>query len=1235
MRTVRHPLYRLVLVSTVLAVVCGFAHLAQLHAASPVILPPNMATNDHAFGAGVLSASLRIQEVYGAVNFPTGALVMTELRYRPDYAYGFAFTTSVANLEIRLSTCTNAPDHLSTKFSQNVGGDETVVFSGPLNLASRFTGPANGPKDFDIVIPLTTPFVYAPAWGHLLVDIRNYSGSKASPLAGQGLSTDSASRLFSGSVGATTGSADTGVDALEIIYTPTNAPPPPPPPPPQLLRGPYLNNRGPTNIVVRWRTDVTTDSRVFYGPDPSNLSFFADNTLAAADHIVALTGLQPETRYYYSVGTLAAPVYSNASFTFVTAPPSGASRPTRIWFVSDEGYGDYPWQAEVRDAYSSYVAATGKPTDVWLTGGDNTQYYAADEWYDLFFSGYPTVLRNTPIFTTLGNHDVDQYYTLPFSVVADDPYFHNYSEPTNGEVGGVASGNQSYYSFDYADIHFISLNGLSHDLRQPNSEMFQWLARDLAATTQRWKIAFWHTPPYTKGSHDSDSLTDTDGTMVDMRENFVPILETYGVDLVLNGHSHVYERTYLLNGHYGFSSTFDPTNKVDGGNGREDGTGAYLKPANRGAVYVTAGVGSYPFSGPLNHPAHVVKFQGYAGSCLMDVNSNRLDYRFIAADGTVMDYFTLLKGASQSAPPAIPANFQATSYGSSAVLTWHNNATNEMSYGLECSVNGAPFGEIALVGANLTTFTNAGLDLLANTYQYRIRAWNNAGYSDYSPTAGVTPPPPPPILLVRGPYLQAATTTNIVVRWRTDSPADSRVQFGLASDALSWKVSDPALTTEHIVTLTNLSPGTQYFYAIGSSTTNLASGTNCCFATSPTNAKPTRIWAIGDSGTASQPGYEGMAAQVRDAYLTYTGARPTDVWLMLGDNAYLSGTDAQFQTELFDVYPALLQRCSLWPTIGNHDVTVGGGDYAELNVFSTPLQGEAGGVPSGSKHYYSFNFGNIHFVCLDCEDSDRSPGSPMLTWLEADLAANTNDWLIAFFHRPPYVFGTHNSDLEEQMTSMRENAVPILEAHGVDLVLSGHSHDYERSYLLDGHYGYSYDLLPTMIKDSGSGRPEESGAYLKAGLGPNPHQGAVYAVVGSSGWVTADGGWGQYPAMFVKERQLGSMVIDVNSNRLDAKFLRNTGSIDDQFTIIKGAPPEPFRFATFLVSGNVVRAQWKSVAGQTYHVQKSGGLETPNWITASPDITATGATTGWTNSILPAANHSFYRVVRLQGVPGR
>src|SRR5207248_4059299 len=143
------------------------------------------------------------------------------------------------------------------------------------------------------------------------------------------------------------------------------------------------------------------------------------------------------------------------------------------------------------------------------------------------------------------------------------------------------------------------------------------------------------------------------------------------------------------------------------------------------------------------------------------------------------------------------------------------------------------------------------------------------------------------------------------------------------------------------------------------------------------------------------------------------------------------------------------------------------------------------------------------------------------------------------------------------------------EGYGVDLVLCGHSHNYERSFLLDGHYGSSTALLPTMLLDSGSGRVEDTGPYLKGGIGPAANQGAVYVVAGSSGWTEPSPL--NHPAMFADPiwggtrglNRLGSMVIDVDGNRLDAKFLRETDSIDDHFTIVKGVGTAPFRLASF------------------------------------------------------------------------
>ena len=294
----------------------------------------------------------------------------------------------------------------------------------------------------------------------------------------------------------------------------------------------------------------------------------------------------------------------------------------------------------------------------------------------------------------------------------------------------------------------------------------------------------------------------------------------------------------------------------------------------------------------------------------------------------------------------------------------------------------------------------------------------------------------------RGPYLQQATPDSIIVRWRTDVSTRSYVRYGPSREQLSTVVSNSTLTTNHVMQLTNLTPNTKYFYEVGTASAWFPAATNTYFVTSPPpgTSQPTRLWVIGDSGTK-----DANAANVRNAYRTVARNRKADLWLMLGDNAYQSGTDAEYQDAVFDMYPDVLRNTAVWPTIGNHETTVS----PYLSIFTLPQQGEVGGIASGTERYYSFDYGNIHFICLDSWSSDRSSNAPMCEWLRTDLEATTQDWLIAFWHHPPYTKGSHDSDTEAELVAMRRNALPILESYGVDLVLCGHSHCYERSFLLE------------------------------------------------------------------------------------------------------------------------------------------------------------------------------------------
>lgn len=404
--------------------------------------------------------------------------------------------------------------------------------------------------------------------------------------------------------------------------------------------------------------------------------------------------------------------------------------------------------------------------------------------------------------------------------------------------------------------------------------------------------------------------------------------------------------------------------------------------------------------------------------------------------------------------------------------------------------------------------------------------------------------------VTRGPYLQQVGPDSAILRWRTDSPTNAMVLFGTSPDALDISESSGAVGSDHEVLLPGLAPETRYYYEIGTTTVALAGGDEAhSFVTSPVpgTPEPMRIWVIGDSGTANA-----SAAAVRDAFLGFTGARDPDLWLMLGDNAYNAGTDFEYQAAVFDMYPSLLRRVPLWSTMGNHD---GANRATYLDIFTLPTAGEIGGDGSGSELYYSFDHGNVHFVCLDSHYSNRSAGGAMLTWLEGDLLNANAEWVIAFWHHPPYTKGSHDSDdiadSGGRMFDMREIAVPLLEDYAVDLVLSGHSHSYERSMLIDGHHDVSGTWnAATMALDDGDGRPGSDGAYVKTWGDGAANEGAVFAVAGSSG--KKSGGDLNHPAMKVSLNALGSMVLDIHGQRLEARFLDETGAVLDWFTLENG-----------------------------------------------------------------------------------
>jgi hypothetical protein len=171
--------------------------------------------------------------VFSAVDFApwAGVVLIDEIALRPDAGTGQAFAGTLPLVQIDLSTTSMAPDALSTLFANNLGANNTTVFSGPLSLSSADSGPPAGPKDFDIIIPLATPFLYDFTAGNLLVDIRHFGGGPAlTQFDAENTLGDSMSRVRSGpsttAVSSASGVADTA--ALVVRFNGQAVPVPEP-----------------------------------------------------------------------------------------------------------------------------------------------------------------------------------------------------------------------------------------------------------------------------------------------------------------------------------------------------------------------------------------------------------------------------------------------------------------------------------------------------------------------------------------------------------------------------------------------------------------------------------------------------------------------------------------------------------------------------------------------------------------------------------------------------------------------------------------------------------------------------------------------------------------------------------------------------------------------------------------------------------------------------------------------
>ncbi len=445
----------------------------------------------------------------------------------------------------------------------------------------------------------------------------------------------------------------------------------------------FLQQVGSNRAIIKWRNTVaaTTPNILCFGTDGKALpkSSMTTAKVTETDHReVLLTGLQPDTEYFYSVGGAAA---ATPGHSFRTAPITGRSPANdgnvRMWVLGDPGTSSYmpnTSQVLVRNGYYTWVKEHGgEPADMVLMLGDNGYLDGADNQLQRgTFDIYPAMLASAGVWPTIGNHemgssgtstssDSESYKPIsggipePLTAPSRMPYLNIYSLPTQGEVGGVPSGTEKYYSFNYGNVHVVSLDSqITARDKAGRDAMADWLKMDLGANSNDWTVVMFHHPPYSKGTHDTDNAgaTGIDQPEFDMREQFTPILEAYGVDVVYGGHSHVYERSFYISGHTGLSSTFNPKTMAElndqgkpaSGKGNEEYSKITRSGRDDKVVYTTAGNSGQDDGGnaPLNHPAHYFAING-VGSVVIDASKTKLTAHYITGDARELDFFSITR----------------------------------------------------------------------------------------------------------------------------------------------------------------------------------------------------------------------------------------------------------------------------------------------------------------------------------------------------------------------------------------------------------------------------------------------------------------------------------------------------------------------------------------------------------------------------------------------------------------
>jgi fibronectin type 3 domain-containing protein len=535
--------------------------------------------------------------------------------------------------------------------------------------------------------------------------------------------------------------------------------------------------------------------------------------------------------------------------------------------------------------------------------------------------------------------------------------------------------------------------------------------------------------------------------------------------------------------------------------------------------------------------------------------------------------------ASDTTAPAAPSS-------SSVAVKAFSSSRLDVVWGASSSADVAGYQVIrdgTLVGTvdlpNGLRYSDNGL-AAASAHTYVIKAVDSARNASTGTTgrAGTTLIAGR-VQIARGPYLSNVTGTSAVVSWWTNIASPGVLTWGTSSATQNSKTDPAGSVQHHAVTITGLTPGTRYQYQVGD-----GAGVASAVASFPSAAAPGQTFkfaSIGDFGGG------GSGATQNANNIAGAG---TDFIQTVGDNIYptsgipdpnFTTTYSDFDIRFYKPFGAAIKGQAFFPANGNKEYY---GDGVFWSNFPMP----------GTNHsWYSYDWGDAHILVLDSEQP-LATGSEQYAFAQSDLAAHQSAaWRIVAIQRPPY----SSSSATSSATTVRQYLVPLFQQNKVDLVLSGNSHNYERSYpLIDG------------VQAAGGI------TYVVTGAGGN----------GFNNFTIAAPAW----SAFREATYFEYARVTVSPTALTVDGIRaDTNAVFDTTTITKGttpAPSPPSGLTATPVGSTEIDLSWTASpsAGVTgYRVRRDGGAA----------VTVNAPQTAYKDTGLAAGSTHSYTVTAVDG----